>query len=94
MTVSVVNSAGVSFFWNYATDTFYGTYVCRIYAVIGVVLSVIGMLVDLSVIIMQVTLSVAIMQLEISAAHMEETVSAANMWVAIFTVIMQMGVSA
>ena len=26
--VSVVNSAGSSFCWNYATDTFYGNYPC------------------------------------------------------------------
>ena len=51
--VSVVNSVGGSFCWNYATDTFYGNYasdnVCCIFAGFEVVLSVTGMLVDLSV---------------------------------------------
>ena len=97
MKVSVVNSAGSSFCWNYVTDTLCGNYagdnICCIYAGFEVVLSVTGMLVDLSVKIMQVTVSVAIMQLEVSAAHMQVTVSAANMWVTIFIVIMQMGVS-
>ena len=97
MKVSVVNSAGDSFCWDYATHTFYGNYasdkVCCIFAGFEVVLSAISTLVDLPVTIMQVTVSVAIMQLEVSAAHMQVTVSAANMWVAIFTVIMQMGVS-
>ena len=87
--VSVVNSAGESFCWNYATDTFYGNYagdnVC-----FEVVLFVNGMLVDLSVGIKQVTVSVAIMQLKVSGAHMPVTVSAANMWVTIFVVIMQL----
>ena len=51
------------------------------------------MLVDLSVTDMLATVSVAIIQLEISATHMRVTASAANLWVAIFTVIIQMGVS-
>ena len=94
MKASVVNSAGDSFCWNYATDTFYGSdNVCCIFAVFVVVLSVTGMLGDLSVTIMQVTVSVAIMQLEVSAAHMKVTVSAVNMWMTIFIVIMQMGVA-
>ena len=63
--ISVVNSAGGSFCWNYATDTFYGNYaggnVCRIYAGFEVVFFVTGMLVDLSVVIKQVTVSVAFM---------------------------------
>ena len=53
MKVSVVNSAGDSFCWNYATDTFYGNYVsdnvCCIFAGFEEVLSVTDMLVDLSV---------------------------------------------
>ena len=57
MKVSVVNSAGDSFCWNYATDTFYGNYtsdnVCCIFAGFEVVRSVTCMLVDLSVTIMQ-----------------------------------------
>ena len=78
MKVSVVNCAGDSFCWNYATtDTFYGNYasdnVCCIFAGFEVVLSVTGMLVDLSVVIMQVTVSVAMMQIEVSAAHMHVT---------------------
>ena len=85
MKVSVVNSAGGSFCWNYLRNTFYGNYVadnvCCIYAVFELVLSVTGMLVDLSV---------TIMQLESSAAHMQVTVPAANMRVAIFIVIMQL----
>ena len=88
MKVSVVNSAGVNFCCNYATDPFiYGNYVsdnvCCIFAGFEVLLSVTGML-YLSVAIMQVTASVAVMQLEVSAAHMQVTV---------FIVIMQMGVS-
>ena len=81
MKVSIVNSAGDSSCWNYATDTdtFYSNYagdnVCCIYADFEVVLSVIVMLVDLCV---------AIMQLEVSAA---------NMRVTIFIVIMQIGTS-
>ena len=101
---SVANSAGGSFCWNYATDTFYSNYagvnvlllLCRFWgsvAIMLVILSATLMLVDLFVAIMQVTVSVAIMQLEVSAAHMQVTVSAANMWVTIFIVIMQMGVS-
>ena len=97
MKVSVVNSAGSSFCWNYATDTFHGNYVgenaCCIYASFEVVLSVTGMLMDLYVVIMQVNVSVAIMQLEVSATHMQVTVSATNIWMTIFIVIMQMGVS-
>ena len=96
MKVSVVNSAGSSFCWNYATDTFHGNYVgenaCCIYASFEVVLSVTGMLMDLYVVIMQVNVSVAIMQLEVSATQMQVTVFAANMWVTIFIVIMRMGV--
>ena len=89
--VSVVISAGGSFFCNYATDLcIYGNYasdnVCCILAGFQVLLSVTGMLVDLSVII-------AVMQLEVSAEHIQVTLSAANMWVTIFIVIMQMGVS-
>ena len=84
MKVSVVNSAGDSFCWNYATDLcIYGNYasdnVCCILAGFQVLLSATGMLVDLSVTIMQVTVSIAVMQLEVSAA---------NMWVTIFIVIM------
>ena len=65
MKVPAVNSAGGSSWWNYAIDTFYGSYeddtVCCIYAGFEVVLSVTVMLVDLSVAVMQVTVSVAIM---------------------------------
>ena len=57
MKVSVVNSADGSLCWNYAADTFYGSYardnVCCIFAGFEVVLFVTCMLVDLSVIIMQ-----------------------------------------
>ena len=66
MKVSVVKSAGGSFCWNYATDTFYGNYasdnVCCIFASFEAVLSVTIMLVDLSVAIVHVTVSVAILQ--------------------------------
>ena len=91
MKVSVVISAGGSFCWNCATDTFYSNYavdnVCYIFAGFEVVLpvtdmvdlSVTDMLVNLSVAIMQVTVSVAIMQLEVSVAFMQVTVSAADM---------------
>ena len=66
MKVSVVISAGVSFFCNYETDLcIYGNYasdnVFCILAGFQVLLSVTGMLVDLSVII-------AVMQLEVSEA--------------------------
>ena len=51
MKVSVVNSAGGSFCWNYVTDTFYGNYArenaCGIFVGFEVVLSVTGILVDL-----------------------------------------------
>ena len=51
MKVSVVNSAGDSSCWNYATDTLYGNYasdnVCCIFAGFEVVLSVTEMLADL-----------------------------------------------
>ena len=94
--VSVVNSAGDSFCWNYVTDTFYGNCasdnVCCFFADFELLLSVTGILMDLSVTIMQVTVSVAIMQLKVSAAHMQVTVSAANMQMTTFIVIMQMGV--
>ena len=56
--VSVVNPAGGSFCWNYATDTFYGNYagdVCCIYAGFEVVLFVTGMLVGLSAAHMQMS---------------------------------------
>ena len=95
MKVTVVNSAGDSFCWNYATDTLYGNYasnVSCIFAGFEVVLSVTEMLVDLSVTTMQVIVSVAIIQLEVSATHMQVTVSAINMWMTIFTEIMQTGV--
>ena len=85
--MSVVNSAGVSFSWNFATDTFYGNYagdICCIYAGFEVVLFVTVMLVDLSVAVKQVTVSVAIMKLGVSGAHMQVTVSAAEMWLRIF----------
>ena len=76
MKVSVVNSVGDSFCWNYGTKThvnYAGDNVCCIYAGLEVVLSVTGILVDLSVAIMHVTVSVP------SAAPMQVTVSAANM---------------
>ena len=66
MKVSVVISAGGSFFCNYATDLcIYGNYasdnVCCILAGFQVLLLfVTGMLVDLSVTIMQVTVPVAV----------------------------------
>ena len=92
MKVSVVNSAGGSFCWNYAADLcIYGNYAsdnaCSIFAGFQVLHSVTGMLVDLSVTIMQVTVSVAVMQLKVSVAHMQVTVSAANKWLTIFIVI-------
>ena len=61
MKVSVVNSAGGTFCWNYVTDNFYGNY-----ASFEVVLFVTGMLVDIFVAIKQVAVSAAIMQLEVS----------------------------
>ena len=58
MKVFVVESAGGSFWWNYATDTFYGNYAGNnircIYASFEVVLFVTAMLVDLPVAIKQV----------------------------------------
>ena len=59
MKVSVVNSPGGSFCWNYATDTFYGNYAgdaCCIYADFEAVRSVTGILVNFSVTFMQVCL--------------------------------------
>ena len=91
MKVSVVNSAGGNFCWNYATHT--TDNVCCICAGFEEVLFVTGMLVDFPVAIEQVTVSVVIMQLEVSGAHMHATVSAVNIWVTIFVAIMQMGVS-
>ena len=68
MEVSLVNSAGGRFCWNYANDIFYDTYaddnVCSIYAVFEVVTFVTGMLVDLSLVFKQVTVSVTIMQVK------------------------------
>ena len=99
MKVFVVNSAGGSFCWNYATDALSGNYadgnVCCIYAGFDMVLSVIGMLVDLllQMLQMQVTVSVPVMQLEVSSAHMQVTVSVANTRLTIFIVIIQMRVS-
>ena len=97
--VCVVNSAGGSFSWNYATN-----YVImqvttsvtimqdlRLYCIMQIVLSVTVVLVDLSVAIMQVTVSVAITQSEVSAAFMQVTASLANMLVTFFIVIMQVG---
>ena len=56
MKVSVVNSAGDSLCWNYATDTFYDNYAsdsdCCIFAGFEVVPFVTVMLLDLSVTIM------------------------------------------
>ena len=53
MKLSVVNSVGGSFCWNYATDTFCGNYaggnICCIYAGFVVVLSVTSTLLDLFV---------------------------------------------
>ena len=100
----VVNSAGVTFYWNYAMDTFYSNYagstVCCNYACFEVLLQSCRwyFLLQLCwwIFLLQscrVTLSVAIIQLEVSAALIEVTVCAANIWVIIFTVIMQVGVS-
>ena len=50
MKVSVVNSAGASFCWNYVTDNYAADNVCWIY---------VDFEVELSVVIMQVTVSVA-----------------------------------
>ena len=71
MKVSVVNSAGGSFCWNYETDIFYSNYagasICCNYAlrssiaIVLVVLSATFILVNLFVALMQVTLSVEIM---------------------------------
>ena len=83
MKVSVVNSTGASFYWNYATDTFYGDNICCIYVGFEMVLFVTVMLVNLSVAIKQVTVFVAIMQLEVSGAHMQVTVSATKIWMTI-----------
>ena len=56
MKIFVVNPAGGSFRWNYATDTFYGNYagdnICCIYAGFDGVLFVTRMLADISVAIM------------------------------------------
>ena len=91
--VSVVNSAGSSFCWNYATDTCYSNYtganilqLCRFWgsiAVMLVVLSATIMLVDLFVAIMQVNVYVAIMLLEVSATFMQVKVSATNILVSL-----------
>ena len=102
--VSVVNSVGGSFCWNYATDTFYSIYtgvnVCCSYAgfevllqFVLVVLSAALTLVDFFVSVMKVAVSVEIMQLEVSATLMQVKVSPANMWVTIFIEIMQVGIS-
>ena len=104
---STVNSAGGSFCWNYATDTFYSNYtganVCCSDAGFEVLLQLcrwyiplkllLQLLLLIFVAITQVTVSVAIMQLEVSAAFMQVTVSAANMWVTISIEIMQVGIS-
>ena len=75
MKVSVVNSAGGSFCWNYATDTFYSNYAganaCCNYAGFEVLLQLLVVLpatltlMDLFFFfaVMKVTVSVAIMQL-------------------------------
>ena len=86
-------SAGGSFCWNYATDTFYSNYananvaimlqLCRLWGSIAIILVV------LSARTMLVDTFVAVMQLEVSAALMQVNVSAANIWVT----IMHMGVS-
>ena len=80
----LVNSAGDSFCWNYATDTFYSNYtgaganihllqLCRFWGCIA---------------IMQMTVSVAITQLEISATFTQLNVFATNILVTIFIEIM------
>ena len=100
MKVFVVTSAGGSFCWNYATDTFYSNYaganvlllLCRFWgsvAIMLVILSATLMLVDLFVATMQVTVSVVFMLLQVSAAFTQAKVSATNMWVKIFIEIMQ-----
>ena len=91
MKVSVVISTGASFYWNYATDTFYGDNVCCIYVGFEVILFVTVMLKNFSIATKQVNFFVAIMQLEVSGAHMQVIVSAENLWVTIFVVIMQTG---
>ena len=102
MKVSVVNYAGGSFCWNYATDT-YNNYadanICCNYAGFEILLqlclllSATYMLVDLFVVIMQVIVFVAIMLLEVSAVFMQVKVCATNMWVTIFIEIMHVRVS-
>ena len=101
--VSVVNSAGASFHWDYATDTFYGNYadanVCCNYAGFEVLLQLYRWYFMLQlcwwiffVAITQVNVSVAVMELEVSATFMQVKVSATNMWVTIFIEIMHVGV--
>ena len=96
--ISVVNSVGGSFCWNYATDTFFSNYaganvqLCRFWGSVTfmlVILSATIMLLDLFVAITQVGVSVVIMQLDVSAAFIQVKVSAANMWVTIFIEIIQ-----
>ena len=100
--VPVVNSAGGSFCWNYASDTFYSSYaganICCNFAVfwgstaiVLVELSATFMLVDLFVAIVQVTVSVTIMQLQVSAEFMQVKVFTANIWVTIFIETTQVG---
>ena len=97
----MVNSAGGSLCWNYATDTFYsnyaGTNACCNYAGFEVLLQLcwwcytyVG---GSFVAVIKVTVSVATMQLAVSATHTQVKVSAANMWVTIFIEMMQVGVS-
>ena len=78
--VSVVNSAGGSFCWNYATDAFYGSYASdNIYCIFAGFKVILPVYVGGSVTIMQVTVPVAILQLEVLAAHMQVTISVGNM---------------
>ena len=68
MKVSIANSAGVSFCWNYATGTFYSNPTGDLSRFWG---SIVIMQVVLSVAIIQVTVFVAIMELEVSVALMQ-----------------------
>ena len=97
MKVTVVNSAGGSFCWNYATDTFYNNYVsdntCGIDAGFEVVLSVTVMFVDLSLGKYADNCFCCNYVVRSFCSTYAWTVSAANIWVTLFIVIMQMAVS-
>ena len=85
MKVSVVNSAGGSFFWNYANDTYSNYAGANVFFLVKKV--------TVSVAIIQLEVSGTLMQVKISAAYMSVTNFIEIMQVGVSVAIMQVAFS-